>query len=120
MTSEIRRTFYPLIRSADPARTMAWLEKAFGFAEIAAHRDDTGRIVHAEMRFDTGLLMLGTADTAPASVYVAVDDPDAHHDRAEAAGAEITSPLTDQDYGSRDYAARDPDGNTWYFGTYRP
>ncbi|WP_067796687.1 VOC family protein [Actinomadura formosensis] len=120
MTSEIRRTLYPLIGSADPARSMAWLEKAFGFTEIAAHRDDTGAIVHAEMRFDTGIIMLGAAKTAPAAIYVAVDDPDAHHDRAKAAGAEIFRPLADQDYGSRDYAARDPDGNEWYFGTYRP
>jgi uncharacterized glyoxalase superfamily protein PhnB len=120
MTSEIRRTFYPLIRAADPARTMAWLEEAFGFTEIAAHKDDAGNIVHAELRFDTGIVMLGAAKTPTAAVYVAVDDPDAHHDRAKAAGAEIISPLTDQDYGSRDYAARDPDGNVWYFGTYRP
>jgi uncharacterized glyoxalase superfamily protein PhnB len=28
--------------------------------------------------------------------------------------------LTDQDYGSREYAARDPEGNVWCFGTYRP
>jgi uncharacterized glyoxalase superfamily protein PhnB len=28
--------------------------------------------------------------------------------------------LTDQEYGSRDYAARDPEGNVWCFGTYRP
>ena len=28
--------------------------------------------------------------------------------------------LTDQDYGSREYAARDPEGNLWSFGTYRP
>ena len=49
-----------------------------------------------------------------------MDDPDAHHDRAKAAGAEIFRELSDQDYGSRDYAARDPDGNEWYFGTYRP
>ena len=27
---------------------------------------------------------------------------------------------TDQDYGSRDYAARDPEGHVWSFGTYRP
>ncbi|GAA1826121.1 hypothetical protein GCM10009735_71780 [Actinomadura chokoriensis] len=120
MTSEIRRTFYPLIRAADPARTMAWLEEAFGFTEIAAHKDDAGNIVHAELVFDTGIVMLGAAETPAAAVYVAVDDPDAHHDRARAAGAEIIRPLTDQDYGSRDYAARDPDGNEWYFGTYRP
>jgi uncharacterized glyoxalase superfamily protein PhnB len=28
--------------------------------------------------------------------------------------------LTDLDYGSRDYAALDPEGNRWNFGTYDP
>jgi uncharacterized glyoxalase superfamily protein PhnB len=56
----------------------------------------------------------------PVVVYVVVDDPDALHDRASAAGAEIVMPLTDQDYGSREFAARDLYGNVWSFGTYRP
>ena len=49
-----------------------------------------------------------------------VDDPDAHHDRARAAGATIIRELQDQDYGSRDYSAKDPEGNIWSFGTYNP
>ena len=49
-----------------------------------------------------------------------VEDADAHHARAKAAGAEIVMELMDTDYGSRDYAARDPEGNVWNFGTYRP
>jgi uncharacterized glyoxalase superfamily protein PhnB len=53
-------------------------------------------------------------------LYVVVDDPDAHHERAKAAGAEIVRELEDQDYGSRDYSARDPEGNLWSFGTYNP
>jgi hypothetical protein len=53
-------------------------------------------------------------------VSVTVDDPDAHHTRAKAAGAEITQELTDEDYGSRGYIARDVEGNYWCFGTYRP
>jgi uncharacterized glyoxalase superfamily protein PhnB len=40
--------------------------------------------------------------------------------RAVQAGAEIVRPLTDQDYGSREYAAKDPGGNVWSFGTYLP
>ena len=28
--------------------------------------------------------------------------------------------LVDQPYGSREYAALDPEGNVWAFGTYRP
>jgi uncharacterized glyoxalase superfamily protein PhnB len=26
----------------------------------------------------------------------------------------------DQDYGSRDFTVRDPEGNLWAFGTYAP
>lgn len=37
-----------------------------------------------------------------------------------AAGAQIVRPLTDEAYGSREYSARDPEGNLWSFGTYRP
>ena len=49
-----------------------------------------------------------------------VDDPDALYERAKRAGAEIQMELTDQDYGSRDFIARDPEGNIWSFGTYDP
>jgi uncharacterized glyoxalase superfamily protein PhnB len=55
-----------------------------------------------------------------ASVYVVIDDVDAHAERARANGAEITRDPSDTDYGSRGYSARDPEGNTWHFGTYQP
>jgi uncharacterized glyoxalase superfamily protein PhnB len=51
-------------------------------------------------------------------VYVQTADPDAVHTRAAAAGAEILQPLTDQPYGSRECAVRDPEGVAWSFGTY--
>jgi uncharacterized glyoxalase superfamily protein PhnB len=72
--------------------------------------------------------MLGTAGEpadgdpfprGPSTTYIAVDEVDSLHDRARDAGAEISMELTDQDYGSRDFAARDPEGNVWSFGTYR-
>lgn len=47
------------------------------------------------------------------------DDPDALHARAEAAGVEIIDEVRETDYGSRDFAVRDPEGNRWSFGTYR-
>jgi uncharacterized glyoxalase superfamily protein PhnB len=49
-----------------------------------------------------------------------VPDPDAHHARARAAGAEIVRALSELDYGSREYSARDLEGNLWSFGTYDP
>jgi len=51
--------------------------------------------------------------------YVVTDDPDALHHRAVKAGAEITAGLHETDYGSRDFSARDIEGNHWSFGTYR-
>ncbi|XIE81756.1 VOC family protein [Streptomyces sp. SBR177] len=56
----------------------------------------------------------------PVGVYVHVPDVDEHHARAVAHGVEIVMPPTDQDYGSRDYMARDAGGNVWSFGTYAP
>jgi uncharacterized glyoxalase superfamily protein PhnB len=50
---------------------------------------------------------------------VVTDDPDRLFERAVAAGAEVTQPLHDTDYGSREFAVRDPEGNRWSFGTYR-
>jgi uncharacterized glyoxalase superfamily protein PhnB len=47
------------------------------------------------------------------------DDPDGLFARATAAGAEVLAGLHDTDYGSRDFAVRDPEGNRWSFGTYR-
>lgn len=52
------------------------------------------------------------------SVYVVCDQPDELHDRALAAGASITRGLTDEDYGSRGFTSRDPEGVYWSFGTY--
>ena len=34
--------------------------------------------------------------------------------------ARVVRELTDMDYGSREYSARDLDGNLWSFGTYDP
>ncbi|MEU5883430.1 VOC family protein [Spirillospora sp. NPDC047279] len=119
-TGTHRQTVYPLVSYADPVKAIAWLERAFGFVPHQISKDDDGRIVHIEMRAGTDIFMISEAPPGGAGLYVAVDDPDAHHDRAAAAGAEITAGLADKPYGSRDYAARDLEGNDWYFGTYRP
>ncbi len=111
----------------DPSAAIAFLRDAFGFSEHAAHAGEDGVVQHAEMRLGDAYIMLGPVrdDAAlvppgPSSVYVVVDDPDAHHARAVAAGAEVVQGLTDKDYGSREYGARDPAGNVWWFGTYAP
>lgn len=125
------QTIFPTFRYRDADAALAFLKAAFGFEEKAVHRGDDGAIVHAEVLLGDNLVMFGTApaegsvDSFPlpagvGSVYVVVGDPDAHHVRAARAGAEIVRELTDQDYGSREYSARDPEGVLWSFGTYDP
>jgi uncharacterized glyoxalase superfamily protein PhnB len=111
---------YPVIRYRDVHAGIDFLVDAFGFERHAVHEND-GTVMHAELRYGDGMVMVGQREAVdPASVYIVVDDPDAHYERAKAAGATIERELTDQDYGSREYTARDPEGHQWSFGTYRP
>ncbi|MEJ2864413.1 VOC family protein [Actinomycetospora flava] len=117
---------HPTLRYRDPDAAITFLRDALGFTVAAAHRDDAGTVQHAELVQNGGAVLVGPRRegdrfaTGRAVVYVAVDDVDAHHDRAAAAGATIIMGLTDQDYGSREYAAVDAEDNVWSFGTYRP
>jgi uncharacterized glyoxalase superfamily protein PhnB len=117
----------PVLHYTDLEKGLAFLTEAFGFTEHALHRDPEGNIQYAEMAFQGAAVGIGPSaagsgspfDLGPAAIYVACDDrPDAIHDRAVGAGAEIVMGLTDQDYGSREFAARDLEGNVWCFGTY--
>jgi uncharacterized glyoxalase superfamily protein PhnB len=116
----------PTLRYQDAPAAIDFLERAFGFERKAVYGE--GDVVHhAELTYGRGMVMLGSTgrgdpqfDTSRSSAYVIVADPDALHDRAKAAGAEITRELQDTEYGSREFSARDPEGNTWSFGTYDP
>ena len=117
----------PTLRYQDAPAAIDFLDRAFRFHRKAVHENEDGTVMHAELTHGRGMVMLGTTgqgdpefDTGRASIYVIVPDPDAIHERARAAGAEITRELQDMDYGSREFSARDPEGNVWSFGTYDP
>ncbi len=121
-------TLYPTMRYRDAPAAIEFLERAFGFVRREVIANEDGTIAHAELSLGPSILMLGSDRDDPLVgsragkgwIYVAIDDPDEHCARARAAGAEVVTELHDTDYGSRDYAARDIDGNLWHFGTYRP
>ena len=117
---------FPTLRYADPDAAIALLRDAFGFTPAQVARDVAGGVQHAELVSGDGAVLIGPQRegdafaTGRAVIYVVVADPDAHHARAVAAGAQIVMDLVDQPYGSREYAARDGEGHIWSFGTYRP
>ena len=120
---------WPGLRYRDAPAAIRFLVEAFGFEEVAAYPgEEPGTIAHAELRWPGGGgVMLGSHRDGSAiselppgtgSVYIVVSDPDALFARAEAAGATIARSLRDEDYGSRGFTARDPEGVYWSFGTY--
>lgn len=120
---------WPTLRARDARALIRFLVDAFGFEETAVYGE--GDLVeHAELTWPPGGgVMLGSVresangvnPTQPGTfgAYVVTDEPDALFARAKAAGAQILMELHETDYGSRDFAVLDPEGNRWSFGTYR-
>ena len=120
---------WPSLRAADAPALIRFLVDVVGFEETVVYADGP-TVHHAQLSWPLGGgIMLGSARTDPDDrwplqpgtfgAYVVVDDPDGLHERVRVAGAEITQDLHDTDYGSRDFAIRDPEGIRWSFGTYR-
>jgi uncharacterized glyoxalase superfamily protein PhnB len=120
----------PILSFREGVKTVDWLCEAFGF-ERAMVMEEEGVVHHAELLLGRQMVMGGSEagdsefkriahPAGKAMLYVVLDEVDEHCARARAAGAEIVIDLADQDYGGRDYTARDSEGNLWTFGTYVP
>ncbi|MGH8128251.1 MAG: VOC family protein [Gammaproteobacteria bacterium] len=123
---------YPTLRCRNAETMITWLKDVLGFTEYVVYRAD-GMILHAELAFGSSMVMLDQARDSEYgklvddsnqpktdAIYVAVDDADALYAKVKASGVKIEMELYDTDYGSRDFACRDPEGNLWCFGTYWP
>lgn len=125
-------TMYPIIGYRDLGAAIDWLCRVFGFEPLEVMRNEDGRYAHVELRLGEGVIIPTSVEKggdpenpwnqplATQGLYVALDGLDEQYERARAGGAEILRPLTETDYGSREYTARDLEGNLWSFGTYRP
>lgn len=109
-TQIIPELSYPDVTSAAD-----WLCKAFGFQKrllIGDHR--------IQLVFGSGAVVVRHGppvrdEASSHSVMVRVQDIDAHHARAVAAGAISAGTPTTYPYGERQYRAEDPAGHTWVF-----
>ena len=120
------QTVWPYLLYEDAERAIAWLDHAFGFREVDRSTGAAGGL-HAELEVEHrgACIYLGqlpehlrAAEIRRTSlVFVLVDDVDAHHAQAVAAGAEIVEELNDDPSGHRRYGCADPEGHEWYFAT---
>ena len=117
----------PYLTYRDAPAALEYLCKSFGFEERFRLPGPDGTLMHAEIGYQDNIVMLATTpgggaadDSAarPCLIVCYVDDVDAHHDRAKAAGAKIVAPPEDQFYGDRTYRATDPEGHSWFFHTH--
>jgi uncharacterized glyoxalase superfamily protein PhnB len=125
-------TIYPILGYRNLPAAIDWLIRVFSFEPLAVYQNEAGDFVHVELRLGDGVIMPTSLDkggdpnnpwsqpVTTQGIYVALDELDAYYERAVAEGAEVLRPLADTDYGSREYTARDLEGNLWSFGTYRP
>ena len=133
---ETTATVIPTMRYNDAAAAIEWLCNAFGFNKHLVVPSEDGTVVHAQLVFGSGMVMLGSAGdsefdnfqkppsalsgSVSQSPYIVVEDADRHYARAVAAGAEIVMDIKNEDYGGRGYSCRDPEGHIWNFGSYDP
>jgi uncharacterized glyoxalase superfamily protein PhnB len=130
---------WPRISSAlyydDANAAIDWLCRAFGFEVRIKVPGEGGQVMHSELTFGEGLIMVaegganarGPVRRSPRAaggwntqnMMIYVDDVEAHLQRAKAAGATIATELTVSDYGEdywsdRSYECVDPGGHHWW------
>src|SRR5262245_53267462 len=88
---------FPALRYDDAHAAMAFLVDAFGFTKQGVFDGPNGTVAHAQLQLGPAVIGLNSAHKVAGNpwsdvkqgIYVRVDDVDAHHARAVAAGATI-------------------------------
>jgi PhnB protein len=120
---------YLIVKNATEA--IAFYVRAFGATEKYRLAEPSGKIGHAELDVAGGLVMVAdeypdfgalsppTIGGTPVSIHLYVADVDALVARAEAAGATVLRPLTDEFFGDRVAMLVDPFGHKWHLATHK-
>ncbi len=120
---------WPALQAQDAPALIDFLVDTVGFLRTAVY-EDGGRVAHAQLDWpEGGGIMLGSYDPdAPgeecgkpgtSGAYVVTDQVDSLYARLTGAGVKIVNEIEDKPYGSREFGIADPEGNRWFFGTYR-
>ncbi|NJO43698.1 MAG: VOC family protein [Cyanobacteria bacterium CRU_2_1] len=115
-------TVSPYLVVNDADATIDFLKRVFGAIELRKIPDESGKLMHAEVRIDDTVIML--ADPAPpdwspilSHVHIYVPDVDATYRKAIEAGAiSVQEPVKKQDEDKRG-GVKDRGGTTWWIAT---
>jgi PhnB protein len=115
----------PYLVVAGAQKVIDFAKEVFGAVELRRYELPDGSIMHAEIRIDDTVVMLG--DGGPefppfaALIHVYVDDVDRIYARALEAGAtSLEAPRTRDGDPDKRGSVKDPCGNTWAIATQLP
>ena len=123
-------TVLPYLVIKNAAAAFEFYQKAFGAETMMRMNMPSGAVMHAEMRIGSATFMFseqndqwGTKSpdmlgTSPVTLMLYVPDVDAFVERAIAAGAALTMPVSDQFWGDRSGCLQDPFGHLWMISTH--
>jgi uncharacterized glyoxalase superfamily protein PhnB/DNA-binding XRE family transcriptional regulator len=112
----------------DDGTTVDWIVKTFGFGVRLRIPGPRGQVVHGELTVGNGLIMVAAPSdeegwktpkmvgTRTQTLYIMVDDVNAHFSHARASGAKILMEPHDA-HGHRRYLTEDPEGHRWWFAS---
>jgi uncharacterized glyoxalase superfamily protein PhnB len=119
LAKNTKATVIPCLRYRNAPAAIEWLCQTFGFDKHLVVPGEGDTIVHAQLSFGNGMIMLGSVKESEfdrlmkqpdeidgaetQSAYVIVSDADALYARARAAGAKIVLDIKDEDYGGRGF-----------------
>lgn len=122
-----RSNVIPGLGYENASAMIEWLCGTFGFEKQVVYTGPDGRVMHAQLTFGNGMVMIGSAasgaaasETKSSAPYLIVTDCEAVYAKAKAAGAKILADLEEKPYGGKAFTCADPEGHIWHVGTYDP
>lgn len=116
-------TVTPSITLRDTAKAIEFYKRAFGAEERGLVRGPDGKVMHAEVKIGTSIVMMNdevmgsrsteTQGGSPVSFYLYFENADAAYQRAVAAGAKGDMAPIDMFWGDRMGHVIDPFGLRW-------
>jgi uncharacterized glyoxalase superfamily protein PhnB len=123
-------TVSPSLVTKGAAKAIEFYKRAFGAEEVKLLTGPNDSVVHAEIRIGDSIIMIAeewpghhvqspdSVKGTTSSLHIYVDDVDALHKRAVAAGAEELMAPADMFWGDRFSSVRDLHGHVWSMATH--
>ncbi len=120
----------PYLHYHNVSAAVSWLEKAYGMIPRFSMPDSKGKIMHAEMTYAEGVVMMGPASEehkglspkdlpgVNQGLYVYVGNLERHYNQAKEAGARIIMEPETMFWGDRIYSTLDLEGHHWTFAQH--